>query len=278
MINKRLLSEERQSLTGLWSLVEVYEEVAAARMQKVRGAVLASRQFLEEMLAVFGRVREVYKKKGFSGLAKNGRTVAVFLSANAGLYGGIVDKTFEKFVQFAQESECDLVVVGKLGVKMMADRKVNKLYNYYDFPDDSVDPESLILVMRYLLQFEKIIVFYGKFRSILAQDPVMTAVSGENLEVKTTGERVEYIFEPTIEEIAEVFEGQILASLFEQTLHESQLAKFASRLLNLDRSWENIGKNLELVERQELWWRRKTRNRKQLATMAGMSLWWRGGI
>lgn len=278
MINKRLLSEERQSLTGLWSLVEVYEEVAAARMQGVRGAVLASRQFLEEMLAVFGRVREVYKKKGFSGLAKNGRTVAVFLSANAGLYGGIVDKTFEKFVQFAQENECDLVVVGKLGVKMMADRKVNKLYNYYDFPDDSVDPESLILVMRYLLQFEKIIVFYGKFRSILAQDPVMTAVSGENLEVKTTGERVEYIFEPTIEEIAEVFEGQILASLFEQTLHESQLAKFASRLLNLDRSWENIGKNLELVERQELWWRRKTRNRKQLATMAGMSLWWRGGV
>lgn len=274
MTNKRILGDEKESLGGLRSLVEVYEEVAAARMQKVRGAVLASRQFLEEMLTVFGRVREVYKKKGFSGLAKNGRRVAVFLSANSGLFGDIVDRTFDKFAQFIESYECDAVVVGKLGVRMMTDRKVNKLYNYYDFPDDSVDPESLLLIMRYLLQFERIVVFYGKFGSILTQDPVMTAVSGENLEVAVTGGKTEYIFEPTIEEIAKIFEGQIMASLFEQTLHESQLAKFASRLLNLDKSWENIGKRLEYVESEEIRLRRKTRNRKQLSTISGMSLWW----
>ncbi|TSC86752.1 MAG: Uncharacterized protein G01um101416_606 [Microgenomates group bacterium Gr01-1014_16] len=278
MTGKRLLREEKESLAGLRSLVEVYEEVAAARMQKVRGAVLISRMYLEEMLAVFGRVREAYKKKGFSGLAKNGRQVAVFLSANSGLFGDIVDRTFDKFAQFIKESDCDAVVVGKLGVRMMADRGVNKLYNYYDFPDDNVDPESFLLIMRYLLQFEKIVVFYGKFGSILTQNPVMTAVSGENLEVAVTGEKIEYIFEPTIEEIAKIFEGQIMTSLFEQTLHESQLAKFASRLLNLDKSWENIGKRLTVVDREEVRLRRKTRNRKQLSTISGMSLWWRGGV
>lgn len=275
MTSKKSLIEEREILVGLQSLVEVYEEVSAARMQKVRGAVLSSRQFLEDMMSVFGKVREVYKKKGFSGLAKNGRMVAVLLSANSGLYGDIVDRTFEKFSQFIQSSECDVVVVGKLGVRMMADRKVNKLYNYYDFPDDNVEPESFHLMMRYLLQFEKIVVFYGKFGSILVQDPVMTTVSGENLETKKTGERVEYIFEPTVEEIARIFEGQILSSLFEQTLHESQLAKFASRLLNLDKSWGSIGRRLEFVDREEGRMRRKMRNSKQMATISGMSLWWR---
>lgn len=278
MINKRRLRDEREGLVGLRSLVEVYEEVAAARMQRVRGAVLASRQFLDEMLAVFGRVREAYKEKGFSGQTKNGRLAAVLLSANSGLFGDIVDRTFEKFSEFVKTTECDVVVVGKLGVRMMAEWKINKLYNYYDFPDDNVDPESFLLIMRYLLQFEKIVVFYGKFGSILIQNPVMTAVSGENLDVKSTGEKTEYIFEPSIGEIAKIFEGQIKSSLFEQTLHESQLAKFASRLLNLDKSWENIGRRLTGVKREETKLLRKTRNRKQLATISGMALWWRAGI
>ena len=278
MVNKKRLRDETEGLMGLRSLVEVYEEVAAMRMQKVRGAVLASRQFLDEMLEVFGRVREAYKKKGFTGLTKNGRTAAVLLSANSGLFGDIVDKTFEKFAGFIQAKECDVVVVGKLGVRMMTDSKISKLYNYYDFPDDNVDLESFALIMRYLLQFEKVVVFYGKFGSILTQNPVMTAVSGENLEVKTTGEKVEYIFEPSIDEIAKIFEGQIKSSLFEQTLHESQLAKFASRLLNLDKSWENIGRRLEGVGREEARMRRKTRNGKQLATFSGMSLWWRDRV
>lgn len=278
MRNKKRLRDEREGLVGLRSLVEVYEEVAATRMQKVRGAVLASRQFLDEMLAVFGRVREAYKEKGFSGQTKNGRLAAVLLSANSGLFGDIVDRTFEKFCEFVKTTECDVVVVGKLGVRMMAEWKINKLYNYYDFPDDNVDPDSFLLIMRYLLQFEKIVVFYGKFGSILIQNPVMTAVSGENLEVKSTGEKTEYIFEPSIGEIAKIFEGQIKSSLFEQTLHESQLAKFASRLLNLDKSWENIGRRLTGLKREETRLLRKTRNRKQLATICGMALWWRAGI
>ncbi|MBI2008711.1 F0F1 ATP synthase subunit gamma [Candidatus Amesbacteria bacterium] len=275
MINKRWLKGEREGMTGLRSLVEIYQEVAAARMKKVRGDVLASRQFLEEMLGVFGQVRQAYKKSGRSGLAKSGRTVAVFLSANSGLYGDIVDRTFEKFAGHIRSQKCEAVVVGKLGARMMADSGMNKLYNYYDFPDDKVEPESLWLIMRYLLQFERIVVFYGKFGSILIQDPVMTTVSGENLEGVSAEEKIEYIFEPTIEDIAKIFEGQILTSLFEQTLHESQLAKFASRFLNLDRSWENIGERLELVGREEVRLRRKTRNQKQLSTISGMSLWWK---
>ena len=88
---------------------------------------------------------------------------------------------------------------------------------------------------------------------------------------------VKYLFEPSVGDVARIFEGEILASIFEQTLHESQLAKFASRLMALDASvdkiedrWKDIGRELRRVERREI-------NNKQLSTISGMSLWQYGG-
>lgn len=277
MSSRKSIMIEIETLEGLRSLIEVYEEVAATRMQKVRKSVLSAREFLEEMLQVFGRVRQSYKdKKGLTKLARNGKTVAVFISANAGLFGDIVDRTFSKFREFVQANNPDVVVVGKLGVKMLADRQWNLLYNYYDFPDDNVDPESFVVIMRYLLQFEKIVVFYGKFRSVLNQEIVSTVVSGENIGIANkAGEKdINFLFEPSVEDIAKIMEGQVLSSVFEQTLHESQLAKFASRLFNLDQSVENVERGLGELGSDLTRLSHKSESKKQLDRMSGMSLWW----
>jgi ATP synthase F1 gamma subunit len=287
MISKKLVRIEIDRLLSLKGLVEVYEEVAAGRMQKIRSAVLQSRQFLEGLLEVFKRVKAAYQESSelmTTLRPRNGKEVAVFVSANSGLYGDIVDRTFEKFASFVEKNNPDIVILGKLGLKMMGDKLPSRLYNYYDFSDETVDMESFEMIMRYLVQFEKIMVFYGQFKTILTQDPVATSVSGdamaavEEVQVGQEGRKLakQYLFEPSMEEIAKVFEGEILASIFEQTLHESQLAKFASRMLALDRSVENIEKRLIKVENAGVRLRHKIQNRKQLQTMSGISLWSNG--
>jgi|SRR3989344_6350492 len=283
MTNKKLITIEKEGLLGLKSLVEVYEEVAAIRMQKVRGAVLQSRLFMAGLLEVFVKVREAYRKlpdKPATARRLNGRAVAVFVSANAGLYGDIVDRTFEVFSEYVRQEKPDVVVLGRLGVKMMGDKLSEVLYNYFDFSDDGIDVESFDLVMRYLIQFEKIVVFHGQFKTILTQVPVRTDVSGEGVAVEQVGlaekavrEEGHYLFEPSVEDIARVFEGEILASIFEQSLHESQLSKFASRMLALDRSLENIDKRMQVVRVAERQVAHKIRNHKQLTTISGMTLW-----
>lgn len=276
MITRKALKAEFEGLLSLKSLVDVYEEVAANRMQRVRGAVLISRQFLDELMGVFARIKKAYRRgSSYSALARNGKTVAVFVSANAGLYGDIVDRIFAKFSEFVRQNNPDVVVIGKLGVKLMADRGLNVLYNYFDFSDEAVETESFTMVMRYLMQFEKIVVFYGRFRSILAQDPETTMVSGDSLESYSGSaqKEVDYLFEPSAREIAKVFEGQILASIFEQTLHESQLAKFASRMLSLDRALDNIDGRLGEMRSAERRLKHKLVNKKQLARLSGVELW-----
>jgi len=136
MISKRQITQEIDGLISLKGLVEVYEEVAAGRMQKIRGAVLQSRLFLNGLLGVFSRVKAAYLKDPsvvVSTRARNGKMVAVFVSANSGLYGDIVDRVFEEFAAFVKQKNPDIVVLGKLGVKMMSDRLPGRLFNYYDF-------------------------------------------------------------------------------------------------------------------------------------------------
>lgn len=284
MISRKQLKIEKDRLEALKGLVEVYEEVAAGRMQKIRSAVLQSRQFLEGLLEVFKRVKAAYQSDQKSVLAlrpRNGKTVAVFVSANSGLYGDIVDRTFDIFADFVQKNNPDLVILGKLGTKMMNDRLKGHLYNYYDFSDDTVEMESFEMIMRYLVQFEKILVFYGQFKTILTQDPVATSVSGDSMvavEQLPIGQKEQeiskqYLFEPSIEKVAQVFESEILASIFEQTLHESQLAKFASRMLALDQSVERIEKRLGKVGAEGRRLRHKVQNKSQLHTISGITLW-----
>jgi len=278
MISKKQIKIEIEGLNALKGLVEVYEEVAAGRMQKVRGAVMQSRQFLMGLLQVFSKVRAAYAGMEKSKWRqKNGKSVAVFVSANAGLYGDIVDRTFEIFSDYVRQNKPEVVVLGKLGLKMMSDRMPKQLFNYFDFSDEHVEMESFEIIMRYLIQFEVILVFYGTFKTILSQVPTMTSVSGGEIEVEDLpGKKPsKFLFEPSVETIAQVFEGEILSSLFEQTLHESQLAKFASRLLALDHSVDNIENRLTVMHTKERSARHRLMNKKMLGTVSGVSLWGR---
>ena len=278
MNTRKQIAEEIDGLVGLKSLVEVYQEVAATRMQRVRGAVLQSRMFTEGLVDVFSKVRAAYKKLKISAknLRKmNGRTVAVFVSANSGLYGDIVEKTYGAFENFINENKPDVVILGRQGTKMMADRSPNVFYNYFDIPDEAIDMGSFDMIMRYLIQFERIVVFHGQFKSILTQVPQQTLVSGQSLDQNISEQNIksDYLFEPSVETIARIFEGEIMASIFEQSLHESMLSKQASRMLSLDRSLDNVERRLGNVHVEERKVMHRIRNRKQLSTISGVSLW-----
>ena len=156
-MTKRKIINEISGLTELKSLVEAYQEIAALRMQKVRESVLKSRQYLFGLNEIYVQV-----KKGANlpaGRQGHRGSVAVLISANVGLYGSIVSKVSDQFIDFVQANKSEVVVVGKLGIRLMQDKLPDILYNYYDFSDEGVNWKALGTIMRYLLQFEKVTVF-----------------------------------------------------------------------------------------------------------------------
>jgi len=288
MITKKILESEIENLEGLNNMVKAYEEIAASRIVHSRELVLTNRSFIDEISIIFSEVLESYKKemdnivkkrgaksiKDLTFLQKNGKTLYLLVSANTGLYGNLVRRTFDLFLENSKEVNTDKAIIGKLGLYMWQQTKIKDKYFYFDFPDQSVDENLLRNILNFIISYEKVIIFYGRFHNLVTQEATFSDISGNAYSnKKSSQESIKYVFEPSLEKILEFFEKQIFASIFEQTMQESQLAKIASRLTTLDNASENILKKLNIVTNEKNITSHRHLNKKQLETFSSRALW-----
>ena len=277
------IREEITSLQGVHSLVQTYEEIAAIRMQRVKASVLNNRDFLASLFEIYRHVKFSYQKelvqtKAVPAVKKLG-TVHVLLSANTGLYGDIIHRTFDLFIKGIEGkvSDIDIVVVGKVGLRMFEAVRGNlgvSSYKYFDLPDSTSDPSDFVEIVSYISEYEAVVVYHGQFESILTQKAMKEELSGDlpESEIPAAG-GADYIFEPSLGKIVGFFESEILASIFEQSLYESSLGKYAARMINLDRAVVNIGKILDKAHQDESRSHHRSVNKKQLGLLSSMELW-----
>ncbi len=284
-----ILLEEINLVKSFKSLALAYEEISAIKMQRTRGLVLQNRDFLSELSEVFRDVRASYKKQierllknkthkqsVSSAFVKNGKHVAVLLSSNSKLYGDIVSRVVTMFLDHIRTHDVDIVIIGKLGKDLFDVANVGKPYTYFDIPDSQVQLEDLKPIVTKLFEYEKVTVFYGKFLNVFTQSPAVSDITGEEAADQQTYIKqnpFSFIFEPSLEKILLFFQTQIITSLFKQTVHESQLARHASRIKAMDSTIERINSKIASLDLAKKRMKRHSINKKQLETMSGMLLW-----
>ncbi|OGZ96439.1 MAG: hypothetical protein A2847_02285 [Candidatus Sungbacteria bacterium RIFCSPHIGHO2_01_FULL_50_25] len=290
MITTKSLTKEISELRGLGELVSTYEFIAASAMRRIRNTVLENRAFHLGLNDVYQEVKRAYEadlrmlvgrrgeqvRKESILMRKSKKTALVFLSANTALYGDIIAKTFSLFIREAAHGGADIVVIGKVGRALLERELLGKKYIYFDFPDTAIAQENLKTISKHLSQYEKVIVFHGRFKSLVSQEAAASSVSGDELEAigRSDGaEGIKYIFEPSLETIVIFFETEIFGSLLEQVFHESRLAKLASRMILLDRASVNVGGVLKRMTFRRGQLEHRAFNRKQLDALSGIGLW-----
>lgn len=289
MVSKREVVEEFNRVSTFKNILETYEEIAASRMQNARGSVLSGRSFIEELNYIFQQVKtsyrnEVLKKmhirkikdpKELTFIDRNGKTLFLLLSSNTGLYGDIVRKTFNLFIELMKKEKADAAIVGRVGLEYLKNSESKIPYSYFNMPDSSINNEDLKKIIAHIIRYEKVFIVYGRFENVITQEPIVTSISGDPLPASQSESRskIKYFFEPSLEKIMQFFEAEIFASLFEQTVFESQLAKFASRMTTLELRVENITDILKDISHEKEKVRHRIMNKKQLETFSSMALW-----
>lgn len=240
MLTKKDIQLQQESLTDLSEMVEAYEELAAMKMKEVRDGVVKGRSFLEGLSEVFSEIRAEKDKEVELQMAHNGKTVVVLISSNTGLFGDIIQKTLGEFRAFIEKEKVEIVVLGRTGRDWLERTYRGKKYQYFDIFDDRVEEKMLKSLMEELMKFEKVVLFHGRFLSLVEQEAVGTDLIGKLGELKKDQPTIKYLYEPSLNEVVRVFKEEILYSMFEQVLWESHLAKFASRIVHLDKALDNI--------------------------------------
>lgn len=253
---KKDIEVEIGQVDSLHELVEIYGQIASVRMKKIRDSVLRNREYLTSINSIFKDTLNAYSHKlslfsagtkrdvsNVTFLAHNGKTVSTFISANTGFYGEVVQKVYNDFLRDVRKNpDFEITIVGRLGRNLFVQSEPKRAFTYFDLPDYGMDKEKLSWIVRHLVQYEEIKVYYGSYKSVVAQIPSVFEISaGTKIDEKMTKFDEEgFIFEPSIEEILMFFETEIFASLFIQSVRESQLAKLASRIVAMDKANENI--------------------------------------
>jgi ATP synthase F1 gamma subunit len=286
----RSIVRDMNELKTLQVVTRAYTEIAAVRMRKTRNSVLLNREFVTALDDVFADVRASYTQEvvrlatgrrgeeGITFLAHNGKTVAVLLSANTGLYGDIIEKTFRLFLEELKRNPANIevAIVGRLGLTLFQSEMPQTPYTFFEVPDTNITPASLAQLISHIVQYEEIRVYYPTFQSAIRQIPSRYTISAETplseLQEKG-GRKSKYLFEPSLRDILVFFEREIFASLMDQSVREAQLAKYASRIMTLDRSGENIKTSLKELGLNKLKAEHRIRNRKQLESINSVNLW-----
>lgn len=285
MLTPKQVKKELENNLALQGLTETYEDVALSRMQVIRHDVLQTRQFLDGVSEIYAIAKTAYLKqlalvlskrqreKELEFIRRNHRTVAVLISGDHSLLGNIILQTYKVYQGLTLKMDCDHVVLGKIGSYLASSARPRMEFKEFPFDDYSVDENFLKPVTNYIAHYEKIIVVYPRFVSVLRQVPQVDDISGGVVIEQTLGKGKDYFFEPTSRDVMAYFEGQIIGSLFRQKMLEAMLARYAARLTIMDSANQTVKKIVAANERLKVTTDRRESNNKLLNSFAGMALW-----
>lgn len=286
MLTKKQLKNELERNLALRNLTEIYEDVAVVGMQTVRHQVLTNRIFIEGVSSVYSVAKSAFLKnlslihsrvereKELSFLRRNKKTLAVLISGNQTLLGNINVLTFKKYLEYIAATDCDYAVLGKVGSYLLRGASLPKPFVEFPLDDYEISETKVKLALQFIKRYEKVIVVYPKFITVLSQEPGLDDISGGVvLEQENLKDAKNYFFEPSPREVMAYFEGQIIEALFRQKLLEAVLARYGARLTIMDMASKKINKIIDgnyklrkIIERSEA-------NKKLFGQFAGLGLW-----
>ena len=291
---KNIISQ-MEDLGGIKDIVGASEEIASMKMRSIRNKVLLSRDLNDELTEIYREVSISYKnqiillmeeKKGKKvddqndsnvSLKKgNGKLACVYLSANSGLFSKILEKTYYEFVSYLdQHPNAEPVIIGEFGKKLFTNNYPDRQFLFYPLSEGKAVDNSLKKVTEDLSGYSNVIIYYARFETMAQQTTTVLDVSGQDgtKTGATTLEIAHYLFEPSLEKIIAFFESEIFAGIIQQTVTESELARYASRITTLDMARENIDLQLKISNLEKRFAVHRLMNKKQTEALTGISLW-----
>ena len=265
MITLNQINIRLGDIVGFRALLETYEDLAAQKMQEIRGEIYGHREYAGVLMLMSRELRDdivsVVKNK-------EKQRAALFISSDKGMYGKAFDNLGMRFAQFLKENSIDAYVVGQVGAEMMRAMGVEAKYT-----EIATDTESVARLWASLGEYQEINIFYLKYDSLAKQSVDIQRISGDLIPREAEKYeyddkiRLKYIYEPTVAGVVDVFAKEVLVFLSEQTMKESDLAKHAARLMYLDGCLQKNGEDLKETMRQRMVLRKMRANKRQNARM-----------
>jgi len=221
-------------------------------MRKATASVLSSRNYSSLAWRLVRRLAGKTDAK-LHPLLKSKKAVKkiglLLISSNKGLCGGFNSHIIAKAVNYVKKNSdrdvaVELIVLGKKGGSFMAKRnyQLGADFEKLDIVPDitGIRPIAKLLMEGFLSgQYDKVAVAYTDFVSILVQKPRILELLPLDSEMDedlgeiegTSKEQIEYLFEPSPEEVLKNLLPRLIETQIYQAILESDAAEHSARMV-----------------------------------------------
>ncbi len=269
--------EEGQSLKAI---SQAYSEIANLKIKRIRSAVERNRLFFDEISTVYGIIKALALKKKMV-LQKAKKRLCILLTSNYRFYGNINSSLNKYFLGSTRElADVDKLILGKGGIEYFRATKLLPNYKEVLLKDDMPSGQELTDLVNFCKDYNQVLVFHSKFKSLLTQQATFTDITATSLylqesvkvyDTKKNQALMRFIFEPDLAKILAFFDSQVLTLLLEGTFLESELSRTASRFISMDQAETEANNSIKSYLTLKAYAKRNMGNNTILENFASMA-------
>ena len=247
------LKEIRNRITSIGSTMQItsaMKMVSAAKLKKAQDAITAMRPYsskLTELLQSLSATLDSDAGGAFSKQREVLKLLLVVITSNRGLCGGfnssIIKETIKNIEENYQETEVDLLTIGKKGNDILS-----KTYTVMDSKNEVFDDltfENVAVVAQKMMDmyadgtYDKIEIVYNRFKNAATQIPQVEQFLPINPVEGEVETNADYIFEPSKEKIVLELIPKSLKTQLYKAVRDSFAAEHGARMTAMHKATDN---------------------------------------
>lgn len=249
MANLKEIRSRIASINSTMQITSAMKMVSAAKSKKAQDAIVAMKPYahkLSELLRFLGSALE--NDNPFMPRTENPENILIVaITSDRGLCGAFNSNIVKQVISLTEETYAGKNVtfhtIGKKGNDVL--RKTEKVTEFYSHLFDNLTFDRIAQIAQSLMdayvsgKYDKIVLVYNSFKNVATQIVTQeTFLPITPIEVEQSSE-VDYIFEPSKEEIVEALIPKSLKTQLYKALRDSLAAEHGARMTAMHKATDN---------------------------------------
>jgi F-type H+-transporting ATPase subunit gamma len=250
------LKEIRSRITSVASTMQItsaMKMVSAAKLKRAQDAIVQLRPYANKLRDILENISSTLDSDAGGKLTEERevkKMLLVVITSNRGLAGAFNSNVFKKANAMVLDNnakgiETELMTIGKKGYDLM--RKTNTIYKNESTLWDNLNYENVAVIAEEITEkflagdFDQVRIIYNQFKNAATQivmDEQYLPVQIEKGE-QGAAQSVDYIFEPSKEEIVTDLIPQALKTQFFKAVLDSNAAEHGARMTAMHKATDN---------------------------------------
>jgi len=265
MANLKEVRNRIASVSSTQQITKAMKMVSAAKLKRATSAIIQLRPYANKMKDILSNLSASMdgSNSPYTQEREPNKILIINISSNRGLAGAFnmnVIKTSnnlisEKYSEQLRKGHVHIVAIGKKVQDFYEKRKYtvignnNELYSDLSFENTSKITESVMAAFA-KGEYDRVELVYNQFRNaavqILTTEQLLPVPKSDNITANTT--QVDYILEPTQEEIVEQLIPKSIKTQVYKAVLDSYASEHGARMTAMDKATENAGDLLKALK------------------------------